>query len=103
MEAILLNIAPFIAIGFVFYFLIIRPQNQQRKRHQEMVDNLRRGDEVVTSAGLIGKITRVKDQELTLELAEGVRIQMLKSTVAEVRNRTEPANDSDDDKIVEKK
>ncbi|WP_019961494.1 preprotein translocase subunit YajC [Woodsholea maritima] len=104
MEAALLQFAPFIAIGLIFYFMIIRPQQQQRKRHQEMVDNLRRGDEVVTSSGLIGKIVRVQDQELSLELAEGVRVRVLKQTVAEVRNRTEPANDTSDktDKIVEK-
>lgn len=104
MDPMIMQFLPLIGLGAVFYFLIIRPQQQQRKRHQEMVDNLRRGDEVVTSSGLIGKIVRVQDNELSLELAENVRVRVLKQTIAEVRNRTEPANDTSDksDKIVEK-
>lgn len=93
----LMQFAPFILIFVVFYFLLIRPQQQRMKKHREMVDNLRRGDEVVTSGGFVGKITRVGDVEATVELAEGVRVKVIKSTISEVRTRTEPANDSGDD------
>jgi preprotein translocase subunit YajC len=93
-------IVAFIAI---FYFLIMRPQQQQVKRHREMISNLRRGDEVVSGGGLIGKVTRLTDDEATLELAEGVRVKVIRSTITQVRTRTEPANDSSDDDAGETK
>ncbi len=94
MNAILMQIAPFILIIVVFYFLLIRPQQQRMKRHRELIDNLRKGDDVVTSGGLLGKVTKVTDTEATLEIAEGVRVKVVKATISEVRNRTEPANDA---------
>ncbi|MCW5725413.1 MAG: preprotein translocase subunit YajC [Maricaulaceae bacterium] len=80
----------------VFYFLLIRPQQKRMKEHREMVSNLRRGDEVVTSGGMIGKLTKVDEQEVTVEIADGVRTRVLKHTISEVRSRTEPkpANDA---------
>jgi len=89
--SLLIQLAPFILIFVVFYFLLIRPQQQRMKQHREMIENLRRGDEVVTQGGLIGKITRLSDGEATVEIAEGVRVKILKGTVTEVRARTEPA------------
>jgi len=97
MSTMLLQLAPFILIFVVFYFLLIRPQQQRMKRHREMVDNLRRGDEVVTSGGLVGKVTRIADAEATVEIADGVRVKVIKHTISEVRTRTEPANDAVDD------
>jgi len=91
----LMQFAPFILIFVVFYFLLIRPQQQKMKAHRELVEGLRKGDEVITSGGFIGKITRVGDTEATVELAEGVRVKVLKQTISEVRTRTEPANDTD--------
>lgn len=87
----------FALMGAVFYFLIIRPQNQRMKAHRELIENLKRGDEVVTQGGLIGKIAKVSDTEATVQLAEGVKVQVIKQTITEVRNRTEPkpANDAE--------
>lgn len=91
---LLMNIAPFLLIIVVFYFLLIRPQQQKMKKHQEMISNLRRGDEVVTQGGIVGKITKIADNDATVEIAEGVRVKVIKFTITEVRSRTEPANDS---------
>lgn len=94
MTSMLLQLAPFLLIFVVFYFLLIRPQQQRVKKHTEMINNLRRGDEVLTQGGIVGKITKITDNEATVEIAEGVRVKVLKPTITEVRNRTEPANDS---------
>lgn len=79
----------------IFYFLLIRPQQQRAKKHTEMVNNIKRGDTVVTSGGLIGKVNKVNDNEISLDLAENVRVRVIKSMVIEVRNKAEPvpAND----------
>jgi len=82
---------PLILIMVIFYFLLIRPQQKRMKQHREMVGAIRRGDTVVTSGGLIGKVTRVSDDELQVELAEGTRVRVVKSTIAEVRDKSEPA------------
>ena len=89
----LLSFSPFILIIVVFYFLLIRPQQQRLKAHRAMVESLRKGDEVVTSGGLLGKVIKVADDEATVEIADGVRVKVVKSTISDVRNRTEPAND----------
>ncbi len=89
------QLAPLVLIFVVFYFLLIRPQQQRLKAHREMVTNLRRGDVVVTGGGLIGKITRVAGDEATVELAENVRVKVLKATISEVRAKTEPAPAND--------
>ena len=83
---------PLILIFAIMYFLLIRPQQKKMKEHQNMVGALRRGDEVVTQGGLIGKVTKVKENnELEVELAEGVRVRVVQSTIAQVLNKTEPA------------
>lgn len=97
MGALLIQLFPFILIFVVFYFLLIRPQQQRVKKHREMVEALRRGDEVVTAGGLIGKVTRVADGELTVELAQGVRVKVVRHTISEVRARTEPSRSRRDD------
>ncbi len=81
-------IVPLIAI---FYFLIIRPQNKRLKDHRDMVSNVRRGDTVVTSGGIIGKVVKVDDAELQVEIADNVRVRVVKSTLTEVRTKGEPA------------
>jgi len=84
---------PLILIFAIMYFLLIRPQQKKMKEHQNMVENLRRGDQVITQGGLIGKVSKVKeDNELEVELAEGVKVRVVKSTIAQVLNKTEPAN-----------
>ncbi|NSX55187.1 preprotein translocase subunit YajC [Parasulfitobacter algicola] len=84
--------APLILIFAIMYFLLIRPQQKKVKEHQAMVAALRRGDQVVTQGGLIGKVTKVKDEnEVEVELADGVRVRVVQSTIAQVLNKTEPA------------
>jgi len=85
---------PLIAIVAIMYFLMIRPQQQQRKAHEAMVAALRRGDEVVTAGGLKGKVTKVKDdEEVEVQLAEGVKVRVVRPTIARVVNKTEPASE----------
>ena len=84
---------PLILIFAIMYFLLIRPQQKKMKQHQAMVDAVRRGDQVVTQGGLIGKVSKVKegDNEIEVEIAEGVKVRVVKSTIAQVLNKTEPA------------
>ena len=75
------------------YFLLIRPQQRKLKDHKKMVESLRRGDMVVTQGGLIGKVTKVKeDNEREVELSKGVQVRVVQSTVAQVLSKTEPAS-----------
>ena len=84
---------PLILIFLIMYFLLIRPQQKKMKEHQNMVENLRRGDMVVTQGGLIGKVSKVKEEnEIEVELAEGVKVRVVKSTIAQVLSKTEPAS-----------
>ncbi|MGB1265842.1 MAG: preprotein translocase subunit YajC [Nereida ignava] len=84
---------PLILIFAIMYFLLIRPQQKKVKEHAAMVDALRRGDQIVTQGGLIGKVTRVKEgeNEAEVEVAEGVKLRVVQSTIVEVLNKTEPA------------
>jgi preprotein translocase subunit YajC len=83
---------PLILIFAIMYFLLIRPQQKKVKEHRAMVEALRRGDQVVTQGGLIGKVSKVKDDnEVEVELAEGVRVRVVRSTIAQVLSKTEPA------------
>ena len=84
---------PLILIFGIMYFLLIRPQQQKLKQHQAMVQALRRGDQVVTAGGLIGKVSKVKDDgEVEVELASDVKVRVVKSTIAQVLNKTEPTD-----------
>lgn len=88
---------PMLAVmGVLFYFLMLRPQQQRVKQHQAMIAALKRGDTVVLNSGVIGKVTKVEDAELGVEIATGVTIKVVRSMVSEVRTRGEPvvANDS---------
>jgi len=83
---------PLILIFAIMYFLLIRPQQQKLKQHQAMVAALRRGDQVVTQGGLIGKVSKVvDDNELMVDLGEGMKVRVVKSTIAQVLSKTEPA------------
>jgi preprotein translocase subunit YajC len=90
---ILISLLPFVFIFIILYFLIIRPQQRRLKQHQEMITNIRRGDTVVTSGGFIGKVTKVEDAEAVVEIAEDVRVRVVKSTIAEVRAKGEPVKE----------
>ena len=80
-------LVPTILIIGIMYFLMIRPQQKRMKEHREMIAAIRRGDTVVTSGGIIGKVIKVDEQEVQVEIAEGVRIKVLRSTVSEVRGK----------------
>ncbi len=85
------NFLPLILIGVVFYFMMIRPQSQKQKRHRELLKSLRRGDRVLTQGGIFATVAKViSDTELQVEIADGVRVRMLKSSVTEVLAKTEP-------------
>ncbi len=88
----LMQLAPLVFIFVIFYFLLIRPQMTARKKHAEMISKVRRGDVVVTAGGLIGKITKViDDNEVMVELADKVAVKVVKSTLSDVRTKPEPA------------
>ena len=87
------SIIPLILIFGIMYFLLIRPQQKKLKEHQAMVEALRRGDQVVTQGGIVGKVTKVKDGEgeIEVEIASGVNVKIVRHTIAQVLNKTEPA------------
>lgn len=87
------SIIPLILIFGIMYFLLIRPQQRKLKEHQAMVAALRRGDQVITQGGILGKVTKVKDDvsEIEVEIASGVNVKVVRSTIAQVLNKTEPA------------
>ena len=83
---------PIILIVVIMYFLLIRPQQKKIKEHKNMVDNLRRGDQVLTQGGILGKITKVKEgEEIEVELAKDVKVSIIRSTIVNVLSKTEPA------------
>ena len=86
-------ILPLVLIFGVFYFLLIRPQQKKMKEHRSMVENVRRGDTVVTGGGIIGRVTKVKDEAtIQVEISENVRIDVVKGTLTEVRTKSQPAS-----------
>jgi preprotein translocase subunit YajC len=90
----LVSLLPFVAVFAIMYFLILRPQRQKVKQHQDMVKNVRRGDTVVTSGGLVGKITKVvDDDQIEVEIADGVRVRQLRTMISDVRAKGEPVKD----------
>ena len=106
-NGMLLQFAPFILIFVVMYFLLVRPQQQKAKAHKASMAALRRGDMVLTSGGIIGKIVRViNDQEVSVEIAENVRVRLMRMTITEVLAKTQPAGkdtgsgDTDADDVV---
>jgi len=86
MQEVLFQIMPLILIFFVFYFLIIRPQQNKVKEHAAMVNAVKKGDEVVTQGGLIGKVSKVIDDEVTIDFGDNVNIRAVKSTLAHVKS-----------------
>lgn len=88
----------FVPLILIFYFLLIRPANQRQKKHRQMIEAVAKGDTVITSGGLIGKVVKVTEQELNVELAEGVRVRVVKAMIADVRGKNEPAPAANDSK-----
>ena len=93
-DSMLVSLLPFILIFVIMYFLILRPQQRRVKQHQEMVKNVRRGDTVVTSGGIVAKVTKViDDDKIEIELADGVRAVQMRSMLADVRAKGEPVKE----------
>lgn len=87
----IVQFVPFVLIFVIMWFLIIRPQQRKAREHQEMIKAVRRGDTVVTTGGIIGRVTKVtEDPEIEVEIAEGVRVKLLRAMIAEVRTKGEP-------------
>jgi preprotein translocase subunit YajC len=93
-NSMLMSLLPFALIFVIMYFLILRPQQKKVKDHAELVKNIRRGDTVVTTGGLVGKVTKVvDDDQIEVEIADGVRVRQMRSMVSEVRAKGEPVKD----------
>ena len=91
-QSALVQFLPLILIFVVFYFLLIRPQQRKTKDHRTMLDALRRGDRVVTGGGIIGTVARVDNpEEVTVDIADGVRVRVLRSTITSVLAKPDPA------------
>lgn len=91
---LLMGILPWLLIFAIFYFLMIRPQQRRVKEHQAAISAVRKGDEVITGGGIRGRVTRVSDDELEVEIAQGTRIRVVKSTISQVlTGNAKPAND----------
>ena len=88
---IILQLVPFLLIFVIMWFLIIRPQQRRVKEHQEMIKNVRRGDTVVTTGGIVGRVSKVvDDNELEVEIADNVRVRLVRSMISDVRTKGEP-------------
>ena len=95
LQAQLIQIAPIVLMVVLFYFMLIRPQQQRAKQHAAAIAAVKRGDNVVLSNGMLGKIVRVEDTEVGVEIAQGVTVKVVKSMIAEIRAKGEPAPAND--------
>ncbi|HEY7747222.1 MAG TPA: preprotein translocase subunit YajC [Aestuariivirgaceae bacterium] len=94
---------PLLLIMVVFYFLLIRPQQRKMRDHQQMIKNVRRGDSIVTTGGLVGKISKViDDNEVLLDIAENVQVRVVKNAISEVRTKGEPVKQVESSKAAKK-
>lgn len=86
---------PMLLMFVIFYFLLIRPQQQRAKEHREMVAHVRRGDTVVTSGGMIGRVTKAAENsdEIEVQLADSLKVRILRSTLMDIRSKNEPVKD----------
>jgi preprotein translocase subunit YajC len=93
-SAFVVQFAPLLLIFVIFYFLLIRPQSRRMKQHRDMISAVKRNDVAVTTGGLIGKVTKVEENEIELEIAAGTRVRVVKSMLSEIRpHGAKPAND----------
>ena len=88
----LIGFAPIILIFAIMYFLMIRPQQKKAKEHKAMIEALRRGDRIVTAGGIFGKVVKVEDHEVDVEVASGVKIKVVRATISQVVSKSEPAS-----------
>ena len=92
-QGLLIQLAPLLLLFVLFYFMLIRPQQKRMKQHQAMIAAIKRGDTVVLPSGVIGKVVRVEDAEVGVEIAQGVTVKVVKAMITEVRAKGQPAND----------
>ena len=95
-DSFLTSIVPLIAVFAIMYFLLIRPPQQKMKDHRKMVDNIARGDTVVTAGGIVAKVAKPvkpEDTEISVEIADNVQVRVMKATLSDVRPKNAPAND----------
>jgi len=93
-SAILIGILPWLLIFVIFYLLMIRPQQRRMKEHAATIASVKKGDEVITGGGIRGRITKVMDEDVEVEIAQGTKVRVVKSTISHVlRPNTKPAND----------
>ena len=92
-QGLLIQLAPLLLLFVLFYFMLIRPQQKRMKEHQAMIASVKRGDTVVLPSGVIGKVVRVEDAEVGVEIAQGVTVKVVKAMITEVRAKGQPAND----------
>lgn len=92
---IFIQLAPLILLFVLFYFMLIRPQQKRAKAHQAMVAGVKRGDSVVLSSGMLGKVVRVEDAEVGVEIAQGVTVKVIKTMITEVRAKGQPVSAND--------
>jgi preprotein translocase subunit YajC len=98
-NSMLMSLLPFALIFVIMYFLILKPQQKKLKDHQALVKNVRRGDTVITNGGLVGKVTKVvDDDQIEVEIADGVKIRQMRQMITGVRTKGEPAKDSKESK-----
>jgi len=91
----LVQMVPLLLVFVIFYFLLIRPQQKRMKEHRALIDAVKKGDMVVTAGGVVGKVMRVDDLEVEVEIAPNVRVKVIKATLSDIRtaNSVKPAND----------
>ncbi|MCB1407022.1 MAG: preprotein translocase subunit YajC [Rhodobacteraceae bacterium] len=90
--SLLSSLIPFVLIFGIMWFLLIRPQQKKAKEHRSMIEALRRGDQIITAGGIIGKVVKVKDDgEVEVEVAEGVKVRVVRATITNVLSKTDPA------------
>lgn len=100
----LAGMLPLVLIFVIFYFLLIRPQQKKFKEHQKMVDNLRRGDKVVTGGGIIGVVTRLEsDDSVQVEIAQGVKVKVIRGTITNVLSKSAPADAANDTAVADER
>jgi preprotein translocase subunit YajC len=91
--ALFIQMAPLLFVFIIFYVLMIRPQQRRVKEHSATIAAVQKGDEVVTAGGVRGKVTKVSDDEVEVEIAQGVKVRVVKSTLSHVLGKSKPAND----------
>ena len=87
----IMQFVPFVLIFVIMWFLIIRPQQRRAREHQDLVKNVRRGDTIVSTGGIVGRVTKVtEDPEIEVEIADGVKVRLVRTMISEVRSKGEP-------------